>query len=108
MLGTRTLRQQGFTVLAARHAVEALQLAEDQDRRIDQLLTDIVMPGLSGSELAARLLQSRADLKVLYTSGYTDDVAALRDIQINGPGFIQKPYSPESLARHVRARLAGA
>jgi signal transduction histidine kinase len=108
ILGTRTLRQHGFTVLAARHALEALQLAADQDRRIDLLLTDIVMPGLSGPELAARLLQSRADLKVLYTAGYTDDVAALRDIQINEPGFIQKPYSPESLVRQVRARLGRA
>ena len=105
VLGTRALRQQGFTVLAARHALEALKLAADQARRIDLLLTDIVMPGMSGRELAARLQQSRPDLKVLYTSGYTDDVAALRDIQTNGPGFIQKPYSPESLARQVRARL---
>jgi CheY-like chemotaxis protein len=107
-LGMRTLRQHGFTVLAARHAMEALQMAGNQDRRIDLLLTDIVLPGLSGRELAARLLQSRPDLKVLYTSGYTDDVVALRDIQINGPGFMQKPYSPESLARKVRALLAEA
>jgi PAS domain S-box-containing protein len=107
-LGTRTLRQQGFTVLPARHAAEALQLAEDQDRRIDLLLTDIVMPGLSGRELATRLHQSRVDLKVLYTSGYTDDAAALRDIQVNGPGLIHKPYSPDSLARRVRAILSGA
>jgi PAS domain S-box-containing protein len=106
-LGARTLRQQGFTVLAARHAVEALQLAADQGRRIDLLLTDIVMPGLSGRDLAARLRQSRADLKVLYTSGYSDDAGALRDIQMHGPGFMQKPYSPESLARQVRALLGG-
>jgi PAS domain S-box-containing protein len=106
-LGTRTLRQHGFTVVAARHAAEALQLADDPNRRIDLLLTDIVMPGLSGRELAARLHESRPDLKVLYTSGYTDDVVALRDIQVNGPGFMQKPYSPESLARRVRALLSG-
>ncbi len=106
-LGTRTLRRYGFTVLAARHAAEALQLAENRERRIDLLLTDIVMPGLSGRELAARLLESRVDLKVLYTSGYTDNVVALRDIQVNGPGFMRKPYSPESLARKVRALLAG-
>ena len=95
-------------MLAARHAAEALQLAEDPDRRIDLLLTDIVMPGLSGRELAARLHESRADLKVLYTSGYTDDAVALRDIQVNGPGFMQKPYSPEALARRVRTLLSGA
>jgi CheY-like chemotaxis protein len=106
-LGIRTLRKRGFTVLAARHAAEALQLAEDQDRRIDLLLTDIVMPGMSGQELAARLLLSRTDLKVLYTSGYTEDITSLRDMQVNGPGFIQKPYSPESLARQVRVILGG-
>jgi DNA-binding NarL/FixJ family response regulator len=66
------------------------------------------MPGLSGRDLAARLRQSRADLKVLYTSGYSDDAGALRDIQVNGPGFMQKPYSPESLARQVRTLLGGA
>ena len=53
-------------------------------------------------------LEARPHLKVLYTSGYTDDVVALRDIQVNGPGFMQKPYSPESLARRVRALLSGA
>jgi two-component system cell cycle sensor histidine kinase/response regulator CckA len=107
-LGVRTLRQQGFTVIGARHAAEALQLADDQDRRIDLLLTDIVLPGLSGRELASRLHESRPDLKVLYTSGYTDDVSATRDIRANGPGFIQKPYSPDSLARRVRAILSSA
>jgi PAS domain S-box-containing protein len=106
-LGARTLRNQGFTVLVARHAAEALQMAEDPNRRIDLLLTDIVMPGLSGRELAARLLQSRAGLKVLYTSGYNDDAVALRDVQVNGPGFIQKPYSSGELARHVRVLLGG-
>jgi PAS domain S-box-containing protein len=107
-LGTRTLRQHGFTVLPARHAAEALQLAQDQSRRIDLLLTDIVMPGLSGGELATRLRQSRVQLKVLYTSGYTDDAVALRDIEVKAPGFIQKPYSPDALARRVRAILSTA
>ena len=107
-LGMRTLRQHGFTVVAARHAAEALQLVEDPDRHIDLLLTDIVMPGLSGRELAALLQQTRPQLKVLYTSGYTDDVVALRDIQVNGPGFMQKPYSLEALARQVRGLLSGS
>ena len=107
-LGMRTLRQHGFTVVAARHAAEALQLVEDPDRHIDLLLTDIVMPGRSGRELAALLQQTRPQLKVLYTSGYTDDVAALRDIQVNGPGFMQKPYSLEALARQVRGLLSGS
>ena len=107
-LGMRTLRRQGFTVLGARHAAEALQLADHHQSRIDLLLTDIVMPGLSGRELAERLTEARPDLKVLYTSGYTDDVVGVHDIGVNGPGFMPKPYSPDSLARRVRAILAGA
>jgi two-component system cell cycle sensor histidine kinase/response regulator CckA len=106
-LGMRTLRQHGFTVVAARHGAEALLLAEDPGRSIDLLLTDIVMPGLSGRELAAQLLVSRPQLKVLYTSGYADDVVAMRDIPVNGPGFMQKPYSLEALISHVRGLLSG-
>jgi PAS domain S-box-containing protein len=105
-LSTRMLRHHGFTVLPARHAAEALHLAADSNRRIDLLLTDIVMPGMSGRELALQLLQSRPDLKVLYTSGYSADIVALRDIQVTGPGFMQKPYSPEALVRQIRAVLA--
>jgi PAS domain S-box-containing protein len=107
-LGTRALRKHGFTVLPARHAKDALQLAEDPDRRIDLLLTDVVMPGMSGHELAGRLRQFRPEVKVLYTSGYTDDGIALRDVPVNGPEFIQKPYSPESLVRRVRAAFGGS
>jgi CheY-like chemotaxis protein len=103
-LGTRMLRQKGFSVLPARHAAEALDLAADHERRIDLLLTDIVMPGLSGRELAARLIQTRPDLKVLYTSGYSDDVAAVQEV--NGPAFIRKPYAPDALVRQIRAVLA--
>jgi two-component system, cell cycle sensor histidine kinase and response regulator CckA len=64
------------------------------------------MPGMSGRDLALQLLQSRPDLKVLYTSGYSADIVALRDIQVTGPGFMQKPYSPEALVRQIRAVLA--
>ena len=103
-LGTRMLRQKGFKVLPARHAGEALLLAGDPDRRIDLLLTDIVMPGLSGRDLAARMLESRPNLKVLYTSGYNDDIAAVHEL--NGPAFLRKPYAPDALVRRIRALLA--
>jgi len=105
-LGTRMLRLHGFMVLPARHSAEALQLAADRDRRIDLLLTDIVMPGLSGRDLAARMLQARPGLKVLYTSGYSDEVVAHCDIQVNAPGFVRKPYSPDALVRQIRTLLA--
>ena len=105
-LGTRMLRLHGFTVLPAQHSAEALQLAADRDRRIDLLLTDIVMPGLSGRELAARMLQARPWLKVLYTPGYSDEVVARCDIAVNAPGFVRKPYSPDALVRQIRILLA--
>ena len=105
-LGTRMLRLHGFTVLPAQHSAEALQLAADRDRRIDLLFTDIVMPGLSGRELAARMLQARPWLKVLYTSGYSDEVVARCDIAVNAPGFVRKPYSPDALVRQIRTLLA--
>jgi two-component system, cell cycle sensor histidine kinase and response regulator CckA len=105
-LGTRMLRLHGFSVLPARHATEALQLAVDRNRRIDLLLTDIVLPGLSGRDLAAKLLQTRPGLKVLYTSGYSDDVIADCEVQVNTPGFVRKPYSPDALVRQIRTFLA--
>ena len=105
-LGTRMLRLRGFSVLPARHPAEALQLAAERDRRIDLLLTDIVLPGLSGRDLAAKLLRGRPNLKVLYTSGYSDEVIAHCDIQINTPGFVRKPYSPDTLVRQIRTLLA--
>ena len=80
-------------------------MAERFDNTIDLLLTDIVMPGLDGPALAQRLRRSRVHLKVLYTSGYTDDMAALRDVQAAGAHFIQKPYTPEALARVVHSML---
>ena len=105
-LGTRLLRLRGFSVLPARHAAEALQLAAERDRRIDLLLTDLVLPGLSGCDLAAKMLQGRPNLKVLYTSGYSDEVIAHCDIQVNAPGFVRKPYSPDVLVRQIRTLLA--
>ena len=70
---------------------------------IDLLLTDIVMPGVNGRALADRLLQSIADLKVLYTSGYMTSGATLQAVRAPSAAFIQKPYSPDALARQVRS-----
>jgi PAS domain S-box-containing protein len=103
-LGVRILRQYGYTVVPARHAAEALTLAEAHGR-IDLLATDLVMPGVNGRVLAERLRQSRGDLKVLYTSGYTSDSVTLHDIQTSGLDFLQKPYTVEALVRAVRTVL---
>jgi DNA-binding response OmpR family regulator len=106
-LGTRALRQHGYVMLPARHGAEALKLAGTHDGPIDLLLTDVVMPGLSGPALAEQLLRSRPSLKVLYTSGYADDSEVIRSVDVTGPEFFQEPYSPESLARRVRGVLGG-
>ena len=103
-LGARTLRQLGYSVLAARHATEALTLAERHGGNIDLLFTDLVMPGLNGRGLAERLTQSRTNLKVLYTSGFVGDEIRVHDVEAAGD-FMQKPYTPESLARAVREIL---
>jgi DNA-binding NtrC family response regulator len=101
----RGLRRHGYTVLLARHAADAVKLADMHGSKIDLLLTDIVMPGVDGRALAERLLNSTGSLKVLYTSGYTDSVATLEAIRSPSANFIQKPYSPDAIARKVRSVL---
>jgi len=106
-LGVRALRHQGYIVLAARNATEALKIAERPGVTIDLLLTDIEMPGLHGQALAGQLQESSAhvNLKVLYTSGYASRSTTPRDHQAASAEFVQKPFTPESLARKVREVL---
>jgi two-component system, cell cycle sensor histidine kinase and response regulator CckA len=96
------LEDHGHTVVEAASAEEALARARDHAGPIDLLLTDVVMPGTSGRELADRLAP---DLKVLYMSGYTDDAAAYQDIIEAGVPFLQKPFTPEQLADKVSETL---
>jgi DNA-binding NtrC family response regulator len=86
----------------ARHAADAIKVVEKYDGKIDLLLTDIVMPGANGRALAEGLMKTISGLKVLYTSGYTDSIATLQAIRASSADFIQKPYTPDSLARKVR------
>jgi two-component system, cell cycle sensor histidine kinase and response regulator CckA len=104
-LGARGLRRHGYTVVLARHAADAMKIVAGRRGKIDLLLTDIILPGANGRELAEQLVQSISDLKVLYTSGYTDSVATLQAIRTSSADFIQKPYTPDSLARKVRQVL---
>jgi PAS domain S-box-containing protein len=99
-LGARTLSQHGYTVLTARHAEEAITLTQQHPGVIDLLLTDIVMPGLNGRALADHLRRERPALKVLFTSGYSEEVAA-HGLSADASTFVEKPYTPESLAREV-------
>jgi PAS domain S-box-containing protein len=96
------LKQHGYTVLDAPDPAEALELAGGYDGRIALLFTDVVMPGMSGRELAERLEAIRTDMRVLYTSGYTDDAVLRHGILQAGVAFIQKPFTPPILLRRVR------
>lgn len=100
-----TLERQGFTVLEARTPGDALLLAEQHTGPIDLLITDVIMPGMNGHELAERLLQSRPSLKVLYMSGYSDDILGERGGLGPEMAFLPKPYSPTELARKVTELL---
>jgi PAS domain S-box-containing protein len=98
----RVLERQGYTVLEASTADAALKLARDRAGPIHLLLADVVLPGGSGRPLADELVALRADLKVLFMSGYTEDVIVQRGVLAPGTPFINKPFSADSLARKVR------
>jgi len=95
----------GYKVLDAGSGKDALQRAKDFDGAIHLLLTDVVMPGMSGPELAEQLALRRPEIKVLFTSGYTDDAIARQGILDSKVAFIQKPYRPRALAKKIREVL---
>jgi CheY-like chemotaxis protein len=95
----------GYTVLESSGVDDAIETAKDLQRRIDLLLTDIVMPRLDGRELANQLVSLRPNLKVLYMSGYTDDVIAHRGNLTQGTVLVQKPFTKSTLLRKVRETL---
>jgi len=95
----------GYTVLEAENAERALERAQSHAGPIHLLLADVVMPGLSGRELARRLAHTRPDTRVLYVSGYTDDAIVRHGMLEPGLHFLQKPFTPDSLGRKVREVL---
>jgi len=101
------LEAQGYKVLAARQGVEALAFAEQHKGPLQLLLTDVVMPEMSGPELAQRLCRLRPEMKVLFMSGYTDQSIADEGALGSGSNYIQKPVSAEELARKLRELLGG-
>jgi len=101
----QVLQRQGYTVLEAPHGEAALHLAQKHRGPIHLLLTDVVMPVLSGRRLAEQLAPLRPDMKVLYASGYTDDSVVRHGILESGTAYLQKPFTPDSLARKVREVL---
>jgi len=106
-LARKSLESYGYTVLEAADGPAALDLAARHPRGIDILVTDVVMPGMSGRELAERLAPARPAMRVLYTSGYTDDAMVRQGVLRAGVACLQKPFVPETLARKVREVLDG-
>jgi CheY-like chemotaxis protein len=101
----RALRRRGYTVHEARDAEEAVEWVMTSGVTPHLLLTDVVMPGLSGLNLAARLLQHQPQLRVLYMSGYTDDPTAVQGNPWGSAPLVQKPFTPAALAERVRLAL---
>jgi two-component system cell cycle sensor histidine kinase/response regulator CckA len=100
-----TLETKGYTVLEAANGEAALQIVTHHAEPIDMLITDVVMPGMSGRELSARLCATHPQTKVLYLSGYTEDAIVHEGVLEAGTAFLQKPFTLQMLSRKVREVL---
>jgi CheY-like chemotaxis protein len=99
------LASEGYTVLESQDVEDAIRFAERQDGTIHLLVTDVVMPHMSGRALADAVMRIRPDVKVLYMSGYTDDAIVHHGVLDPGTALLQKPFTPAALARKVREVL---
>jgi len=102
----RILQTQGYTVLSAPDGEQALRLLANADHAVDLLLTDVVMSGMNGSDLYQQALKQRADLRVLFMSGYTNDIIANRGVVESGTHFIAKPFMQDELLAKVAEVIA--
>jgi len=101
----KVLRRHGYRVLAARNGGEAMLLSETHADEIDLMISDVVMPHMSGPELARRLATTRPAMKVFYMSGFTDDSIVRHGVIESHVAFLQKPITPDTLTRKVREVL---
>ena len=106
-LGSEILQGCGYTVIETGDPLEALTIGEDRKGAIDLLVTDLVMPGMNGSELANRLEAMRPGLRILCVSGYADQITAM-SADDGGRAFLSKPFSPHAFAKKVHEVLATA
>ncbi len=101
-LALRVLQRRGYTVLAASDGNDAMRVLDRHRGHVDLLLTDVVMPGMDGRDLAEALRPRFPRMKVLYSSGYTDDAVVRHGVLHEDVFFLQKPYSSIALAKKVR------
>jgi two-component system cell cycle sensor histidine kinase/response regulator CckA len=104
-LAAEFLMKHGYSVLQAIHEGDALQVCKRYQGPIHLMLTDVVMPGMSGRELADRLKPSYPEMKVIYMSGYTDDTIVHHGLLMEEINYVQKPFSMEALAKKVLEAL---
>jgi CheY-like chemotaxis protein len=99
------LTRHGYTVLVAASGADALRIFSETKHPIHMLLTDVVMPVMSGRELVGHIKRFRPEMRVLYASGYTDDAIVRHGMLDPGVAFLQKPFTPKSLLAKVREVL---
>lgn len=104
-LSCRILEACGYKVIEARNGLEALGICGGGDCQFDLLVTDVVMPQMGGSELAEKLKSKLPNLKILFTSGYTDEAVIRHGVIVGNTNFIQKPFAPDDLANKIRKIL---
>jgi CheY-like chemotaxis protein len=103
----RLLEGHGYTVIEARHGADALRILEEGHRRIDLVLTDLVMPEMGGRELVERVRARHPAMKVLFMSGYSERALTVDGVMPPGTGFMEKPFTVEQLTRRTREILDG-
>jgi len=101
----RILAAHGYRVLEAEDGAAALRIAEGHEGAIDLLLTDVVMPGMNGGELAHRMRSVRTGIRVVFMSGYSSEAVATHGVLSPGAGFLQKPFTIEELVDRLRDAL---
>jgi CheY-like chemotaxis protein len=106
-LAREVLENCGYQLLEAANGIAAISIGETYDKPIHLLVTDLVMPGMGGQDLAERFAQLRTGTRVLYISGHPEDVIAQHGILGPGTQLLEKPFTPDDLARKVRAVLDG-
>jgi two-component system, cell cycle sensor histidine kinase and response regulator CckA len=101
----RSLARFGYAVLSAERGEDAVAIAESHDGTIDLLLTDIMMPGMNGVEVASAIAKARPGILVFFMSGYADQDLVRRGLLEPGTHFLQKPFTPQELAIRIRSIL---